>query len=95
VSRFALTRLTCPQIVHLGPGLLALGLAAALVGCSDDTPRAGSADLSTSRKAAAARGGGLLDFGKRSADIAPVRTRGKGTTGRLDDPAVKTQGKTR
>ena len=76
-----------------GAALLALGLAVA--GCSDDTPRAGSADTAASRKVAAKRGGGLLDLGRRGADVAPTRTRGKGMTGSSPGPSVKTQGQTR
>jgi hypothetical protein len=83
-------RSTALRLATLGPGLLALGLAAA--GCSDDTPRAASADLAASRKAAAGRGGGFPELGPTRGDVAPVRTRGKGVLGR---PAAGTQGTTR
>jgi hypothetical protein len=77
-------------LAFLGPVLLALGLAVS--GCSDDIPRAGSANIAASKKAAARRGGGLLDRGRRSADVAPIRTRGKGIASRPAVPSVKTQG---
>jgi hypothetical protein len=69
-------RSTPPRLATLGPGLLALGLAAA--GCADDTPRAASADLAASRKAAAGRGDGFSELGPTRGDVAPVRTRAKG-----------------
>ena len=93
MSRTALGRSAAPRLAFVGAVLLALGLAVA--GCSDDTPRTGSADTAASRKAAAKRGGGLLDLGRRSADVAPTRTRGKGIAGRSAGPPVKTQGQTR
>jgi hypothetical protein len=71
----------------------ALGLVAG--GCADDTPRAGSADIAASRKAAAERRGGLFNLGRRHTDVAPIRTRGKGLADRSTTPPVKTQGKTR
>ena len=80
------------RLATLGPGLLALGLAA---GCSDDTPPAASADLAASRKALAVRGGRALDLGPGGGDVAPTRTRGKGMAGTPAGPAVKTQGTTR
>jgi hypothetical protein len=80
-------------LAFAGAALLALGLAFA--GCSDDTPGAGSADTAASRKAAAKRGGALLDLGRRGTDVAPTRTRGKGMTGSSPGPSVKTQGQTR
>ena len=93
MSRTALGRSAAPRSAFLGAALLALGLAA--WGCSDDIPRAGSADIAASRKAAARRGGGLPDRGRRSADVAPTRTRGKGMAGRSAGPSVKTQRQTR
>jgi hypothetical protein len=81
------------RLATLGPGLLAFGLAA---GCSDDTPRAGSADLAASKSKAAGAGGGHgLDLGPRGADVAPVRTHGKGTAGLPTGSAVKAHGVTR
>ena len=94
MPRSTLRRLTRPRFVHLGAVLLALGLSAA--GCSDDTPRAGSADLAASRKAAAEKGpGGLHDFGPRTGDLGPTRTRAKAKASPSAGPADKTQGKTR
>jgi hypothetical protein len=81
------------RLATLGPGLLALGLAA--TGCTSDVPGAGAADLASSRKAAAGREGGFPDLGPASGDVAPVRTWGKGAPGRRAGPAAKTQGTTR
>jgi hypothetical protein len=81
------------RLATLGPGLVALGLAA--VGCSDGTPRAGSAELAASKKAGADRGGRVLDPGPRGGDVAPTRTRGKGIAGHPAGPAVKNQGMSR
>jgi hypothetical protein len=86
-------RLPRPRLAVIGPGLLALGLAAA--GCTDDTPGAGTADLAASRKAAVGRGGGFPELGPAGGDVAPVRTRGKGVPGRPAGPAARTQGTTR
>ena len=93
MSRTALGQSVASRLAFIGPALLALGLAA--WGCSDDIPRAGSADTAASKKAAAGRGGGLPDRGRRSADVAPTRTHGKGMMGRSARRAVKTQGQTR
>jgi hypothetical protein len=93
MSRTAVGPSAAPRLAFIGPALLALGLAAS--GCSDDIPRAGSADIAASKKVAAERGSGLSHLGRRSADVAPTRTRGKGMKGRSAGPAVKTQGQTR
>jgi len=93
MSRTALGPSAASRLAFIGPALLALGLAAS--GCSDDIPRAGSADTAASRKAAAERGSDLFHLGRRSADVAPTRTRGKGMAGRSADPSVKTEGQTR
>lgn len=77
------------RLAILGPGLLGLGVAAA--GCSDDRPRAGSIDVGAATKAAEARKGGALDFGPRSADVDPVRTRGKGTAGPVRKPRAESK----
>jgi hypothetical protein len=93
MSRTALGQSAAPRSALVGAALLALGLAVS--GCSDDIPRAGSADIAASKKAPAGRVGGLPDRGRRSADVAATRTRGKGMMGRSARPAVKTQGQTR
>jgi hypothetical protein len=93
MSRTALGQSATSRLACLGPALLALGLAAS--GCSDDVPRAGSADTAASRKVAAERGSNLFHLGRRTADVAPNRTRGKGMAGRSAGPPVKTQGQTR
>jgi hypothetical protein len=93
MSRTALGRSAAPWSAFLGAALLAVGLAVS--GCSDDIPRAGSADIAASRKAAAERGSDLFHLGRRSADVAPTRTRGEWKAGRPAGPPVKTQGQTR
>ncbi len=93
MSRTDSGRSTRLRLATLRPGLLALGLA--VPGCSDDTPRAASADLAASRKTAAAKEGRVLDLGPRGGDVAPTRTRGKGMAGLTSVPAVKFQGLTR
>jgi hypothetical protein len=93
MSRTALGQSAAPRAAFIGATLLALGLAVS--GCSDDIPRAGSADMAASRKAGAGRGGGLFDRGRRSAEVTPTRTRGKGMAGRSAGPSVKTQRQTR
>jgi hypothetical protein len=86
-------RPTRPRWALVGPGLLGLGVAAA--GCSDDVPRAGSIDVGASKKAAVARGVGYFNFGAKTADVAPIRTRGKGMTGQTFGPVINAQGKSR
>jgi hypothetical protein len=93
MSRTALGGSAAPRSAFLGVALLALGLVVS--GCYDDVPRAGSADIAASKKAAAERGSNLFHRGRRTADVAPTRTRGKGMAGRSAGPSVKTQGKTR
>ena len=93
MSRTAIRRSGAPLLPLVGAALLALGLAAA--GCSDDIPRAGSADIGASKKLAAERGSDLFHPDRRTADVAPTRTRGKGMAGRSADPSVKTEGQTR
>ncbi len=95
ITRTALGRSAAPRLAFAGAAPLALALGLAFAGCSDDTPGAGSADTAASRKAAAKRGGALLDLGRRGTDVAPTRTRGKGRTDRSVGPSVTTQGQTR
>src|SRR5262249_57182124 len=93
MSRTALGGSAVPRWAFVGASLLALGLVVS--GCYDDIPRAGSADIAASKKVAAERGSGLSRLGRRSADVPPTRTRGKGVAGRSAGPPVKTQGQTR
>ena len=93
MSRIVLGRSAAPRLAFVGAALLALGLA--VWGCSDDIPRAGSADIAAAKKAAAERGSDLFHLGRRTPDVAPTRTRGKGIAGRSAGPPVKTQGQTR
>jgi hypothetical protein len=93
MSRTALGRSVAPRLAFVGAALLAPGLAVS--GCADDIPRASSADIAASRKAATERGSNLFHLGRRTADVAPTRTRGKGMAGRSAGPPVKTEGQTR
>jgi hypothetical protein len=65
--------------VTISPRLLILGLIT--TGCSGDAPRSGSADMAASRDAGKDKPGGLNNRGTRTGDVAPVKTRGKGTSG--------------
>jgi hypothetical protein len=80
---------TCRAWARLGLCLLGFGLI--LAGCSRDAPRAGSADIAASRKAALGRGDGSQDFGTRKVGTPPARTRGKRAIG----PAPKSRGNPR
>jgi hypothetical protein len=93
MSRTALGWSAVPRSAFVGASLLALGLVDS--GCNDDIPRAGSANIAASKKAAAVRGSDLFERGRKTADVAPTRNRGKGIAGRSAGPPVKTQGKTR
>jgi hypothetical protein len=93
MSRTALGRSAAPDSAFIGAVLLAVGLAVS--GCSDDIPRAGSADIAASRKGAAERGSDLFHLGRRSADVAPTRTHGKGMSARSAGAPVKRKGWTR
>jgi hypothetical protein len=86
-------RLASTRLAILGPGLLWIGLAVA--GCADDTPGVGTADMAASRDAAKDKHGGLTNFGARSGDVAPVKTRGKGTGGRPAGPNPDARGQKR
>jgi hypothetical protein len=95
MSRFAPRRLTRPRFVHLGPGLLALGLMFTLGGCSDDTPRAGPIDLAASRKAAMDPGSIVLPaIAPKTRDVSRTRPRGKWKIGRTLNPTITTPVKT-
>ena len=79
-------------VVH---GWTPVGLGLAVAGCSDDAPGAGTADMGASRVAAKDKHGGLTNFGTRGGDVAPVKTRGKGTGGRPAGPNADAQGQKR
>ena len=86
-------RLTGPRSAYLGPGRLAIGLAAASLGGSDGTPRARSVDLAASRTAAADRGRiGLPDLGSKIGDGVPTPLEARGRRGRPLQPFVTTSG---
>jgi hypothetical protein len=97
VTRSASKRLTHPRFVLFGPGLFALGLLLfTLVGCSDDTPRAGSIDLAASTKAAADRGSiGVPVIAPKTRDGSRTRPRTKWKIGRTLNPTSETPVKTR
>ena len=93
MSRTALGWSAVRRSAFFVASLLALGLVVS--GCYEDIPRAGSADIAASKKAAAERGSNPFHLGRRSADVAPTRTRGMGVAGRSAGDPVTTQGKTR
>jgi hypothetical protein len=96
VSRSAPRRLTRPRFVHLGPGLIAIGLMCTFPGCSDDTPRSGSIDLAASSKAAVDRGSsGLPAIAPKTHDVSRTRPRGKWKVGRTLNSTITTPAKTR
>jgi hypothetical protein len=90
MSRSAPRRLTRSRFAQLSPGLLALGLASASVGCSDNTPRAGSVDPAALRKAVEERRSHTFNLGPKTGKVS---TTGLGATAkpRLPvKPSVKT-----
>ena len=95
MSRSAPRRLTRPRFAQLGPGLLAVGLAAASVGCSDNTPPAGSVDPATLRKAVAERRSITFNLRPKTGKVSTTRLRVKGKPGLPVKPTVKTPVKTR
>ena len=89
MSRSVPRRLTRPRFVHLSVGLLAMGLMFTLVGCSDDTPRAGSIDLAASRNAAVDRESiGFPVIAPKTRDVSRTRPRGKWKIGRTLNPSI-------
>jgi hypothetical protein len=96
VSRSAPSRLTRPRFVHLGSGLIAIGLMCTFVGCSDDTPRAASIDLAASRQGASERGRiAPPAIASKTRDVSRTRTRRKWKIGRTLNSTITTPVKTR
>jgi len=95
MSRSASRRLTRPRFAQLGPGLLALGLAVASVGCSDNTPRAGSVDPAALRKAVEERRSQTFNLGPKTGKVSTTGLGVKGKPGQPVKPSVKTLVKTR
>jgi hypothetical protein len=95
MSRPALKRLTRPRCAQLGPGLLALGLAAASFGCSDSTPRAESVEPAALRKAVEERRSVTFNRGSKTGNVSTTRLRAKGKPSPPVEPSVKTPVKTR
>jgi hypothetical protein len=95
MSRSAPRRLTRPRFAQLGPGLLALGLAVASVGCSDNTPRAGSVDPAALRKAVEERRSTTFNLGPKTGKVSTTGLGVKGKPGQPVKPSVKTLVKTR
>ena len=95
MSRPASRRLTHGRSAQLGPGLLALGLLAASVGCSDSTPRADSVEPAALRKAVAERRSVTFNRGPKTGNVSTTRLRAKGKPSPPLEPPVKTPVKTR
>ncbi len=95
MSRSIPRRLTRPRFVHLGVGLLAMGLTFTLVGCSDDTSRGGSIDLAASRNAAVDRENiGFPVTAPKTRDVSRTRPQGKWKVGRTLNSTITTPVKT-
>jgi hypothetical protein len=95
MSRPVPRRLTRPRFAQLGPGLLALGLAAAFSGCSDSTPRADSVEPAALRKAVEARRSVTFNRGPKTGNVSTTRLRAKGKPSLPVEPSVKSPVKTR
>ena len=95
MSRPASRRLTHGRSAQLGPGLLALGLAAASLGCSDSTPRADSVEPAALRKAVEERRSVTFNLGKKTGNVSTTRLQAKGKPSPPVEPPVKTPVKTR
>ena len=95
MSRPAAKRRIRPRFARLGPGLLALGLAAASLGCSGSTPRADSVDPAALRKAVADRRSITFNRGPKTGNVSTTRIRAKGKPSLPVEPFAKTPVKTR
>jgi hypothetical protein len=78
MSRPAPRRRTLRRSAPLGPGLLALGIVAVSVGCSDSTPRADSVEPAVLRKAVAERRSVTFNRGPKFGNVSTARLRAKG-----------------
>ena len=88
-------RLTRPKFAQLGPGLLALGLAAAFSGCSNSTARADSVEAAALRKAVEERRSVTFNHGPKTGNVSTTRLQAKGKPSPSVEPSVKTPVKTR
>ena len=95
MSRPAAKRRIRPRFARLGPGLLALGLAAASLGCSGSTPRADSVEPAALRQAVEERRSNTFNVGKKTGNVSTTRLRAKGKPSPPLQPPVKTPVKTR
>jgi hypothetical protein len=95
MSRPASRRLTHARSAQLGPGLLALGLTAAPLGCSDNPPRADSVEPAALRQAVEERRSNTFNVGKKTGNVSTTRLRAKGKPSPPLEPPVKTPVKTR
>ena len=77
MSRPAPKRLTRPRLKQLGPGLLALGLAATSLGCYDSSPR-DSVETAALRKAVAERRSVTFNRGPKTGNVSTTRLPAKG-----------------
>ena len=94
MSRPAPKRLPRPRFAQLGPDLLALGLAAASLGCSDTIPRADSVDPAALRKAVEERRSHTFNLGPKTGKVSTTGLGVKGKPGLSVKPSVKTPVKT-
>ncbi len=95
MSRPAPKRLTGRRFARLGPGVLALGLAAASFGCFDSSPRADSVEPEALRKAVAERKSVTFKRGAKTGKVSSTRPQTKGKPSLPVAPSVKTPVKPR
>ena len=80
---------------QLGPGLLALGLAATSLGCYDSTPRDDSVEPAALRKAVEERRSVTVNRGPKTGNVSTSQLRAKGKPSLPLEQFVKTPVKTR
>jgi hypothetical protein len=95
VSRPAPKRLTHPGFAQLGPVLLALGLAAASLGCTDSAPRADPVDPAELRKAVSERRTITFKRGPKPGNVSTARPGGQEKPRLPVESSVETKVKTR
>jgi hypothetical protein len=89
MSRPASRRLTHGRSTGLGLGLLALGLAAACVGCSDSTPRADSVEPAALRKALEERRRITFKRGPKTGKVSTTRLGAQGKPSLPVEPSAR------
>lgn len=94
MRRSILGRLTHTRFAYVCPVVLALGLAAASLGCSDSTPRADSVEPAALRKAVEERRSHTFNLGPKTGKVSTTGLGVKGKPGLSVKPSVKTPVKT-